>query len=126
MVTAKDKILVIDDQPSVRFGLRRLLEGDGYRVLADPVLSAKTLRLANSAYFRSSRSFSTNAIMRCKSPLISAFSCSLNFNRARFARLSISASFTSMQTKIKNCPVGAAFYDERLKIYRAPATGTGV
>jgi DNA-binding NtrC family response regulator len=33
MVTAKDKILVIDDQPSVRFGLRRLLEGEGYRVL---------------------------------------------------------------------------------------------
>ncbi len=33
MVTAKDKIIVIDDQPSVRFGLRRLLEGEGYRVL---------------------------------------------------------------------------------------------
>ena len=33
MVIAKDKILVIDDQPSVRFGLRRLLEGEGYRVL---------------------------------------------------------------------------------------------
>jgi DNA-binding NtrC family response regulator len=33
MVTPKDKILVIDDQPSVRFGLRRLLEGEGYRVL---------------------------------------------------------------------------------------------
>jgi two-component system response regulator AtoC len=33
MATAKDKILVIDDQPSVRFGLRKLLEGEGYRVL---------------------------------------------------------------------------------------------
>jgi DNA-binding NtrC family response regulator len=33
MVTGKDKILVIDDQPSVRFGLRSLLEGEGYRVL---------------------------------------------------------------------------------------------
>jgi DNA-binding NtrC family response regulator len=29
----KDKILIIDDQPSVRFGLRSLLEGEGYRVL---------------------------------------------------------------------------------------------
>jgi DNA-binding NtrC family response regulator len=33
MVTAKEKILVVDDQPSVRFGLRQLLEGEGYRVL---------------------------------------------------------------------------------------------
>lgn len=33
MATTKDKILVIDDQPSVRFGLRKLLEGEGYRVL---------------------------------------------------------------------------------------------
>lgn len=33
MTTAKDKILVVDDQPSVRFGLRQLLEGEGYRVL---------------------------------------------------------------------------------------------
>lgn len=33
MTAAKDKILVIDDQPSVRFGLRQLLEGEGYRVL---------------------------------------------------------------------------------------------
>src|SRR5215216_4147301 len=30
---SKDKILIIDDQPSVRFGLRSLLEGEGYRVL---------------------------------------------------------------------------------------------
>ena len=29
---SKDKILIIDDQPSVRFGLRSLLEGEGYRV----------------------------------------------------------------------------------------------
>jgi len=29
------------------------------QLVADPVLSAKTLRLANSAYFRSSRSFDT-------------------------------------------------------------------
>src|SRR5215213_7128761 len=29
----KDKVLVIDDQPSVRFGLRALLEAEGYRVL---------------------------------------------------------------------------------------------
>ncbi|MBI1761182.1 MAG: sigma-54-dependent Fis family transcriptional regulator [Acidobacteria bacterium] len=28
-----DKILIIDDQPSVRFGLRNLLEAEGYRVL---------------------------------------------------------------------------------------------
>ncbi|HEV2860396.1 MAG TPA: sigma-54 dependent transcriptional regulator [Pyrinomonadaceae bacterium] len=28
----KEKILVVDDQPSVRFGLRSLLEGEGYRV----------------------------------------------------------------------------------------------
>jgi len=33
MFTSKDKILVIDDQPSVRFGLRSLLEAEGYRVL---------------------------------------------------------------------------------------------
>jgi DNA-binding NtrC family response regulator len=31
--TSKDKILIIDDQPSVRFGLRSLLEAEGYRVL---------------------------------------------------------------------------------------------
>jgi DNA-binding NtrC family response regulator len=30
--SSKDKILIIDDQPSVRFGLRSLLEGEGYRV----------------------------------------------------------------------------------------------
>jgi two-component system OmpR family response regulator len=30
---SKDKILIIDDQPSVRFGLRSLLEGEGYRAL---------------------------------------------------------------------------------------------
>lgn len=29
---SKDKVLIIDDQPSVRFGLRSLLEGEGYRV----------------------------------------------------------------------------------------------
>ncbi|MGH9839828.1 MAG: sigma-54-dependent transcriptional regulator [Blastocatellia bacterium] len=29
----KDKILIVDDQPSVRFGLRNLLEAEGYRVL---------------------------------------------------------------------------------------------
>jgi DNA-binding NtrC family response regulator len=33
MAISKDKILIIDDQPSVRFGLRRLLEAEGYRVL---------------------------------------------------------------------------------------------
>jgi DNA-binding NtrC family response regulator len=32
MAHGKDKILIIDDQPSVRFGLRSLLEGEGYRV----------------------------------------------------------------------------------------------
>ncbi len=32
MVAAKEKILIIDDQPTVRFGLRRLLEVQGYRV----------------------------------------------------------------------------------------------
>src|SRR5215211_1461715 len=30
---SKDKILIVDDQPSVRFGLRSLLEGEGYRVI---------------------------------------------------------------------------------------------
>jgi DNA-binding NtrC family response regulator len=30
---SKDKILIVDDQPSVRFGLRSLLEGEGYRAL---------------------------------------------------------------------------------------------
>lgn len=33
MAKVKDKILIVDDQPSVRFGLRSLLEGEGYRVL---------------------------------------------------------------------------------------------
>jgi DNA-binding NtrC family response regulator len=33
MATNKDKILIVDDQPSVRFGLRSLLEAEGYRVL---------------------------------------------------------------------------------------------
>src|SRR5258707_3557534 len=33
MSPGKDKVLIIDDQPSVRFGLRSLLEGEGYRVL---------------------------------------------------------------------------------------------
>lgn len=32
MPNSKEKILIIDDQPSVRFGLRSLLEGEGYRV----------------------------------------------------------------------------------------------
>ena len=32
MANSKEKILIIDDQPSVRFGLRSLLEGEGYRV----------------------------------------------------------------------------------------------
>ena len=32
MPTSKDKILVVDDQPSVRFGLRSLLQAEGYRV----------------------------------------------------------------------------------------------
>src|SRR5258705_575078 len=32
MPTSKDKILVVDDQPSVRFGLRSLLQTEGYRV----------------------------------------------------------------------------------------------
>jgi len=32
MATSKDKILVVDDQPSVRFGLRSLLQTEGYRV----------------------------------------------------------------------------------------------
>ena len=30
---SKEKILIVDDQPSVRFGLRSLLEGEGYRAL---------------------------------------------------------------------------------------------
>jgi DNA-binding NtrC family response regulator len=30
---SKDKILIVDDQPSVRFGLRSLLESEGYRAL---------------------------------------------------------------------------------------------
>lgn len=33
MGNSKDKILVVDDQPSVRFGLRSLLQSEGYRVL---------------------------------------------------------------------------------------------
>ena len=33
MLNSKDKILIIDDQPSVRFGLRSLLEPEGYRVM---------------------------------------------------------------------------------------------
>ncbi len=33
MLKNKDKILIVDDQPSVRFGLRNLLETEGYRVL---------------------------------------------------------------------------------------------
>ncbi len=33
MTGNKDKILIVDDQHSVRFGLRSLLEGEGYRVL---------------------------------------------------------------------------------------------
>ena len=33
MPNSKDKILVVDDQPSVRFGLRSLLQTEGYRVL---------------------------------------------------------------------------------------------
>lgn len=32
MRNSKDKILVVDDQPSVRFGLRSLLQTEGYRV----------------------------------------------------------------------------------------------
>jgi DNA-binding NtrC family response regulator len=32
MANSKEKILIVDDQPSVRFGLRSLLEGEGYRV----------------------------------------------------------------------------------------------
>lgn len=31
-MTGKEKILIVDDQPSVRFGLRSLLETEGYRV----------------------------------------------------------------------------------------------
>ena len=31
-MNSKDKILIVDDQPSVRFGLRSLLEAEGYRV----------------------------------------------------------------------------------------------
>jgi two-component system, NtrC family, response regulator AtoC len=33
MAKGNDKILIIEDQPSVRFGLRKLLEDEGYRVL---------------------------------------------------------------------------------------------
>ncbi len=33
MTTAQDKILIVDDQHSVRFGLRNLLEAEGYRAL---------------------------------------------------------------------------------------------
>ena len=32
-MNSEDKILIVDDQPSVRFGLRSLLEGEGYRAL---------------------------------------------------------------------------------------------
>ena len=33
MVASQDKILIVDDQYSVRFGLRNLLEAEGYRAL---------------------------------------------------------------------------------------------
>jgi DNA-binding NtrC family response regulator len=33
MPAGEDKILIVDDQPSVRFGLRSLLEGEGYSAL---------------------------------------------------------------------------------------------
>src|SRR5581483_4880948 len=33
MPASQDKILIADDQPSVRFGLRNLLEAEGYRAL---------------------------------------------------------------------------------------------
>jgi DNA-binding NtrC family response regulator len=49
---SKDKILIIDDQPSVRFGLRSLLEGEGYRALeagtgeqALPIVTEKSPQL---------------------------------------------------------------------------------
>ena len=32
-MNSEDKILIVDDQPSVRFGLRSLLEAEGYRAL---------------------------------------------------------------------------------------------
>ena len=36
-MNSEDKILIVDDQPSVRFGLRSLLEAEGYRALeAEP------------------------------------------------------------------------------------------
>jgi DNA-binding NtrC family response regulator len=41
---AKDRILVVDDQPSVRFGLRSLLESEGYRV-AEAETGAQALTL---------------------------------------------------------------------------------
>jgi DNA-binding NtrC family response regulator len=49
---SKDKVLIVEDQPSVRFGLRSLLEGEGYRVLeaetgeqALPIVTEKSPQL---------------------------------------------------------------------------------
>ncbi len=49
MPNSKSNILIIDDQPSVRFGLRSLLEGEGYRVMeAEDGQSALALLTENA------------------------------------------------------------------------------
>ncbi|HEV7861003.1 MAG TPA: sigma-54 dependent transcriptional regulator [Pyrinomonadaceae bacterium] len=50
MPNSKSNILIIDDQPSVRFGLRSLLEAEGYRVMeAEDGAQALSLLTENAA-----------------------------------------------------------------------------
>src|SRR5262245_26675227 len=44
VMNREDKILIVDDQPSVRFGLRSLLEAEGYRAL-EAETGEKAIRL---------------------------------------------------------------------------------